>query len=312
LIVQAGLPFAEIRGSFHRFSRRRGRKKKPVHPMVWRRLILPGTPAALDPETGMRPDSRAMPVGSVPFPHLGKDDSAAGGWVGCRVLLTAGFTVLVLAMTGCVVHTSYPADWPALEPPAGQSPRSVAGRYQNAGMHIDDQGARRTIRLTELLSCVTPATESSPPPSQFLAESSGFLRPMRAPDTVILELSPSRTAAHTFPMNVFADAEAQMERVDARMEKLGPVVKSVRARSADGTILFQNDAAVLPSQSVLFALSSSQGHRLTLKLRKAKDGSLVGRIDHLQSAPWTRGNPYLPFFYWRDAWVRFAPVPGSQ
>ena len=260
----------------------------------------------------MQPDYRAILARRLPVPGVDEVISAAGGWVGCRSLFAAGCTALVLAMTGCVVHTTYPSDWPALAPSAGQSPRSVAGRYQNAGMHIDDHGARRTIRLTELLACVTPVTASAPPPSEFLAESTGFLRERRAPDTVTIELSPSRTAAHTFPMNVFADAEAQMERMDARMEKFAPVVKAVRARSADGTLLFQNDAAVLPSQSVLFALSSSQGHRLTLKLRKANDGSLVGRIDHLQSAPWTMGNPYLPFFYWRDAWVRFAPVPGSR
>jgi hypothetical protein len=188
----------------------------------------------------------------------------------------------------------------------------VAGRYQNAGLHVDDQGARRTIRLTELLACVAPVSASAPPPSEFLAGGTGFLRERRAPDTVTIELSPSRTAAHSFPMNVFADAEALMERADARMEKVGPVVKSVRALAEDGTVLFQRDGGVLPGQSVFFPLSSSAGHSLTLKLRKASDGSLVGRIDHLQSAPWTMGNPYLPFFYWRDAWVRFAPVPGSR
>lgn len=238
--------------------------------------------------------------------------TAAGRRAALRGLVAAGWTVLASAMTGCVVHTSYPAGWPALETPAGRSPRSVAGRYQNAGLHVDDQGARRTIRLTELLACVAPVSASAPPPSEILAGGTGFLRERRAPDTVTIELSPSRTAAHSFPMNVFADAEALMERADARMEKVGPVVKSVRALAEDGTVLFQRDGGVLPGQSVFFPLSSSAGHSLTLKLRKASDGSLVGRIDHLQSAPWTMGNPYLPFFYWRDAWVRFAPVPGSR
>jgi len=229
-----------------------------------------------------------------------------------RGTMAAGWMVLVLVMSGCVVHTSYPAGWPMLEPPAGQSPLSVAGSYQNLGTHVDDQGAQRTIRLTELLSWVPPATESARPPAEFLMEEGGFLRAIRPPDTVSLELSPSRAAASTFPMSVFSDAQAQMERVEARMERFAPVLKSVRARTADGTVVFQGDAAVMPNQSVLFPLASSQGHHLTLKLRKARDGALVGRIDHLQSAPWTQGIPYLPFFYWRDAWVRFEPVSGLR
>jgi hypothetical protein len=228
------------------------------------------------------------------------------------ILVAAGWTFLTLAMTGCVAHTSYPEGWPAQETPAGQPPRSVAGRYHNAGMHVDSQGAQRTIRLTELLVCVAPGTAPAPPPPEFLADSSGFLKQSRPPDTVTLELSPSRTAARSFPMKVFADAEAQMERTEARIEKFAPVVKSVRVRSADGAVLFQRDGAVFPSQSMTFPLLASNGHNLSLKLRKASDGSLVGRIDHLQGAPWARHmGGYVPFFYWRDAWVRFAPVPRS-
>jgi hypothetical protein len=216
----------------------------------------------------------------------------------------AGMVVSFLALTGCITRTRYPADWAGLESGAGKSRAGIAGTYRNLGTHVDTQGARRPVHLTDLLSLILLPT--TPPPAEFLAGQNPFLKPGVAPQNVTLELVPSSAVARAFPMKHFRDAQRHVDEANASIQGFAPVLKTVRARTDGGVVIFESECVVLPGGSVSFTLQSFAEHRLQLRLRKASDGALVGRIDDSKGG---YAALVLPYFFWSDSWVRFEAAP---
>lgn len=213
-----------------------------------------------------------------------------------------------LLTSGCITRTPYPEEWATRTRPAGNSRHEVDGQYLNRGVLAGAKDGRRPVLLSDLLSLnmekrIDIITERIQHPERAAALAS----PGEVITLKIIEKPPP--FLRVFPPRYRESAKRGSDAADTALARIMPVQRWLRFDAPQTSPSPREAYCMLhPDGQVDVALLMSQGTSSILKLSKAADGALVGRLVD------EGGGLFLmiPYYSSSDSWLRFEPAGGRR
>lgn len=222
-------------------------------------------------------------------------------WEGMTSAAAVGLSLLT---AGCITRTPYPDEWATRTRPAENGRHEVAGQYLNRGVLAGARGGRRPVLLSDLLSLnLEKRLDVITERIQFPERAAALASPSEIVTLKIIEMQPP--FLRIFPTRYRESAKRGSDAADTALSRFMPVQRWLRFEAPQSSPSPRDAFCMLhPDGQVDVGLLMSQGSAIILKLSKATDGALVGRLVDEGGGLIV----VIPYYSSSDSWVRFEPA----